>query len=303
MSGHQQHANVLHFPSVEDHLVEPEVTRNEMVRGRLVVARPAGPSHAIFRGELVFLIEGHVVDPYTAAVEMLTRVGPDSDIAADVAILREGVDPSTGTRYLEELVFEVVSDESPSDISERAEEFSKRGVRRVIAIFIENGEACEWDRSRKDWRTLPLDGEFSDPTLVRPFPVRALFDAKLGANAVVEALDAKGNPALARIKARARAEGFAQGMLQGLRRAAWPKAHGRAERGDRLLHGSRSTLALDRQGGVRGRVGGRAAENRVIALGLRRRSPPTHVVACSHAPPQARHHRRMPADRHPRRRE
>jgi hypothetical protein len=214
------------FPPIDDHLVTPETTRDEMVRGHRMLALPAKPPHAIRQAKLDFVIVGNVVPGYVAAVEMLTRVGEGSDFAADVAVLREGKDPATGERYLEELAFEVVSEQSMRDISLRAADLTNRGVRRVIAIFIKRGEVREWDRARNDWRMLPLDSELSDPTLVRPIPVRALLDSRVGDDAVVEGLDAKGNRAMIRIKATEHRRGMAEGVAEGIARG---KAEGLAE--------------------------------------------------------------------------
>lgn len=237
------------FPSIEDHLVTPELTRDEVVRGQKLLAFPAHREHATRQCGVGFLISGNVVPEYESSVEMLTRVGPGSDFAADVAVLRKGTDPATGTRYLEELAFEVVSKQSMRDITMRAEDLSNRGVRRVIAIFIERGEVREWDRATNDWRILPLDGDFTDPVLVHPFKVRALLDPQVSEDAVAEGLDAKGNPALVRIKTSERAEGKAEGRAEG---RAEGKAEGRAEgKAEGAVDAlTRSTLRLLRKRGL-----------------------------------------------------
>ncbi|NJK31759.1 MAG: hypothetical protein HC927_04680 [Deltaproteobacteria bacterium] len=215
MPGHDS-ARDLRFPGVDEHLVTPETTRDEVVRGRRMVAFPAHRPHATRQSRVDFLIAGNVVAGYESAVEMLTRVGEGSDFAADVAVLRKGIDPSTGNRYLEELAFEVVSEQSMRDITVRAEDLSNRGVRRVIAIFLKRGEVREWDREANDWRILPLDDEFSDPVLVRAFPVRALLDSELGAYAVAKALEATSNEAIVEMKAAERVQGHAEGHAEGL---------------------------------------------------------------------------------------
>ena len=58
----------------------------------------------------------------------------------DTSVRRAGIDPSTDARYLEELAFEVVSEQSRRDITERAEDLARRGVRRLIAIFVKQSE-------------------------------------------------------------------------------------------------------------------------------------------------------------------
>lgn len=206
------------WPRVDDHLVTPE-TREELVRGRKMVAVPANPPHGKQHFALDYVLGAHISDGYQGATELLTRVGPDSNFATDTCIFRKGIDPSTGARWLEELAFEIVAEQSMRDITERAEDLSARGVRRLIAIFVKKGEVCEWLPSKGQWRVLGLDSELTDPTLRRPLKVRALLDAAEADNAVVEALKAKGNPRLAELEAASRREGRRKGREAGLRRS------------------------------------------------------------------------------------
>jgi len=47
------------------------------------------------------------LDPsHPVSTELLTRAGPRSDFATDTCVCRSGIDPRTGSRYLEELAFE-----------------------------------------------------------------------------------------------------------------------------------------------------------------------------------------------------
>jgi hypothetical protein len=208
------------LPGVDDHLVEPEVTRDEIVRGRHVIAMPALPPHADRHARLDYLIVASTSEGYVTSSDLLTRMGPNSNFATDTSVRRDGIDPATGQRYLEELAFEVVSEQSNRDIRERAEDLTARGVRRLIAVFVKRGEVREWSRERNDWVTLPIDGVIEDPVLARPVAVRALLEASVADDEVVAALDAKGNPKLNRIKADVRelgrVQGFEQGLEQGL---------------------------------------------------------------------------------------
>jgi len=52
------------FPLVDDHLVEPEVTRDEIIAGRRVVAQAAQRPHAIKQGYLDTLLGNHVAPGY-----------------------------------------------------------------------------------------------------------------------------------------------------------------------------------------------------------------------------------------------
>src|SRR5262249_29491115 len=84
------------FPGVDDHLVEPEVTRDETVGGRRVIASPAKLTHAPQHFELDSLLRAHVAPGYSGATDLLTRHGEESDFASDACVFREGVDPATG---------------------------------------------------------------------------------------------------------------------------------------------------------------------------------------------------------------
>ncbi len=203
------------LPGLDDRLVKPE-TREEMVRDELVIAQPASPPHAERHTQLDYVIRGHVAEGYVTATDMLTRSGEGSDFATDTSVRKQGINPQTKARYLEELAFEVVCEQSMRDITVRAEDLTARGVRRLLAIFVKRGEVAEWSVSERRWITLSLDSKLADPTLVRPVEIRALLDAAAADNAVVDALDANGNPRLRELQSSARAEGREQGREQGL---------------------------------------------------------------------------------------
>ena len=212
-------------PSLDERLVTPE-TREEMLRGELIQALPALPPHADQHFDLDYVIGGYVADGYIGSTDLLTRAGPRSDFATDTAVRKAGIDPATGARYLEELAFEVVSTQSLRDITLRAEDLMERGVRRLFAIFVhgggvkrgrvERGEVCEWSRDEHRFVPLGFDDHIEDPTLARPLPVRALLDRAQADNAVVDALDSKGNPRLRAVEARGLERGHQRGRKQGL---------------------------------------------------------------------------------------
>ena len=81
---------------------------------------------------------------YVGSTDLLTHVLHGSDFASDTCIRRGGDDPATGGRYLEELAFEVVHEQPLKKVTERAEDWSRRGVRRVIGIFVKKGTVEEW---------------------------------------------------------------------------------------------------------------------------------------------------------------
>ncbi len=202
-------------PSPDEHLVTPETTRDEIIRGRRVVAMPALPPHADRQAGLAYVIGAHVNPGYVGSTELLTRVGEGSDFATDVCVRREGDDPATGARYLEELSFEVVNEQHAKDIREKAEELTARGVRRVIAVFVKTGKVCEWSRAKGAWEPLDLDGTLDDPCLSRPVRVRALLDAAEADDAVARALVDKRNPVIEGLRAETYAAGVQEGRDTG----------------------------------------------------------------------------------------
>ena len=200
------------FPSLDDHLVEPE-THQEIIRGRRVNTMAALPPHADRHCEIDYVLRGNVAAGYIASTELLTHTSIGSDFATDTCIRKEGKDPATGTRYLEELAFEVVNEQSTRDIQEKAEDLTTRGVRRVFAIFVKVGKVCSWENRR--WRELSLAGVIQDRCFSRPVLVRALLDAGEADNAVAQALVDKQNPIIEAVRAKGEAKGEAKGRVEG----------------------------------------------------------------------------------------
>ncbi|MEP7010778.1 MAG: hypothetical protein ABJC13_10675 [Acidobacteriota bacterium] len=201
------------FPNVDDHLVEPEVTRDEIIGGRRVVASPAETAHADQHSRLDYVLQAHVATGYRVSVDLITRHGEVMDFASDACVRREGTDPATGRRYLEEIAFEVVSEQREKLATEKAEQMGRRGVRRIFAIWVKSGEVGEWSSEDQAWRRLEAGAKIDDVCLVKPLEVAALLDAAVADNAVVEALAAKGNSAIRARDAAAEARGVARSIL------------------------------------------------------------------------------------------
>jgi hypothetical protein len=199
------------MPRLDEHLVR-EGTREEVLRGRRIIAAPAKEPHADPHARLDYLISAAAASGYVTSSDLLTRAGPGSEFATDTSVRRAGIDPTTDTRYLEELAFEVVSTQSLREITERAEDLSNRGVRRLIAVFVKKGEVAEWSASTRSWIPLSLDSTLADPVLARPVLIRALFDAGVADNEVIESLAAKGNPQLAQREAAQHERGLRRGI-------------------------------------------------------------------------------------------
>lgn len=210
------------FPRVDDHIVQPEVTRDQVICGRKVVAMPANPPHADTQIQLNFVIMPHVREGYIASADLLTRISDKSNFATDVGIRKEGIDPQTDARYLEELSFEIVNEQSLSDVTDKARELTKRGVRRVFAIFVKTGEVTEWSKTQNQFIPMPKDGVLEDPLLIRPLLVQALLDRSRARTEVVRALDLQGDPEIAKIKQWVHEEGHKEGQRNMLVR--WARA-------------------------------------------------------------------------------
>jgi hypothetical protein len=204
------------FPGVDEHLVQPEVTRDEIVGGHRIVASPAQPPHAIQHTRLDYVLQAHVAPGYIAATDLLTRHDQESDFASDTCIYREGIDPATRTRYLEEIAFEVVSEQNEKWVTEKARRMHRRGVRRIFTIWVKARKVCEWSAGSESWQSLETGARIEDSCMVKPLAVPALLDAGMADNAVVEALAVKGNPALQQREAAAEAKGEAKGRAEGL---------------------------------------------------------------------------------------
>ena len=200
---------------VDERLVEPE-TRQEIVRGRRIEAAPAKAEHGDEHTEVITVVRLHAAPGYTVSTDLLTRAGPRSDFATDTCVRRSGIDPNTGSRYLEELAFEVINEQSNKYMVERAQDLTACGVRRLIEVFVKRGEICEWSAKDDRWISLDLDGSLQDPTLIRPFPLRALFDAAVADNSLVDALAAKNNPRLEQRERLREQRGLERGLVKAI---------------------------------------------------------------------------------------
>ena len=211
-------------PYVDERLVRPE-TREQMVRGHLIHAAPAKAEHADQHTRLDYIIRGNLTTGYIASTDLLTRAGPHSDFATDTCIRRAGIDPRSGSRYLEELAFEIVNEQSRRFMIDRAEDLTACGVRRLLVIFVKKGQVCEWSPTEHRFVPLDLDSMLEDPTLSQPIRIRALLDAAEADDSVAGALIAKDNPLIAKVRAKDRAEGHTEGHTEGPYRGLYRGPH------------------------------------------------------------------------------
>jgi Uma2 family endonuclease len=206
------------LPAVDERLVVAD-SGYEIVDGKVYAVSPAFEPHARRHAKITALLEAHVADDYTVAVDMLTRAGPQEDFAPDISIFRSARDPETGGRQLEEFVFEIVSTETLAHAGAKAASLVRRGVRRVIAIDVERERALQWSAATAGWEILGPDARIDDPLFVTPLVVRELVDVAKADDGLARALMAKRNPlledAFASLRARSLDEGRAQGRLEG----------------------------------------------------------------------------------------
>jgi Putative restriction endonuclease len=202
------------WPRIDEHLVEPEVSRQEIVDGHLIEASPAHAPHGDEHARLDLVITAHVRPGWRASSDLLTRVDQNNNFATDTCVRREGVDPETGARYLEELAFEVKSTQSLGHLKRRARAMLRRGVRRFFVVCVKEldgpsgassdvktGPVLEWIPDAGtwpdgDWHMLGNQDVIDDPCLARPIEVAALLDVVSAEIAVGRALIAKENPAI-----------------------------------------------------------------------------------------------------------
>jgi hypothetical protein len=195
------------FPPLDEHLVEPEVTRDEIIGGRRVIALPAKEPHATRQFQLDYVLKPHIAPGYIGAADLLTRVDSDSDFASDACVYKDEIDSRTGIRPLEEIAFEVISEQNEGVVTEKALRMHRRGVRRIFAIFVKGERRIgEWSAESRSWRILEPSSHIEDPCLKVPLPVAALLDAAAANQAVVAALAAQGDPAIRKQEAAAKAQ-------------------------------------------------------------------------------------------------
>lgn len=178
-------------PGVDERLAPPE-TRLEYLDGIEIFAAPADPPRAMLHFDLAYVLRAHVAHGYRGAVDMLTRTSETSDFAADASVFPAEPDPETGERQLEEIAFEVATEQALAVPTDKARKLVQRGVRRVFCILVEQQRVLEWSRETDGWKPLPVDAAIADPVLSRPLPLAALFDQAARDNAVALALLEKG---------------------------------------------------------------------------------------------------------------
>jgi hypothetical protein len=192
------------WPRVSDYGVETE-TDFELFQGQIRAVAHAGPLHSQQLNQVSFVLRPHVTRSHGVDLFLLTRQDAGNNFASDISIRKDGLDPDTDDRYLEELAFEIKSTLVPDELEQRVRVMAARGVRRIFAIPVRGdaagseiiaGPVAEWIAAEERWRTYRDDEVIADPCLFQPVPVRALLDAVEADDAVAQALLGKENPVL-----------------------------------------------------------------------------------------------------------
>ncbi len=206
------------WPRVDEYLDEPDETRRwERIGDERKEASPATSHHGDPHFRLDALVDAHLADGYTGSTDLKTRVSQGREYASDTCVRREGIDPETGSRYLEELVFEVVHKRSAKETKERAMGFAARGVHRQIGIFVQEKKVREWRKSQGDWgQPLDLGQSLQDSCLAVPLPLAALFSPALAKVAITRALAAKDDPVILEIKDKSERRGEKRGRAESI---------------------------------------------------------------------------------------
>jgi Putative restriction endonuclease len=205
------------WPPVDAHLLsaaEVEENRVQIIKGRRVI-KMADPPHAEAQSGLSFLLHAHVKRGYIVASELTTRFSEGSDFASDVCVRKEGIDLETDRRYLEELAFEVVNKQGTGVARDKADEMAKRGVRRVLGVFVRRGYIAEWSRELGKFVQVDLAAMFVDELFVKPIPFKVLLDRASAEDEVVQALAIKGNSEIDKIREDGEKKGRKEGRKEG----------------------------------------------------------------------------------------
>jgi hypothetical protein len=209
-------APALRMPGVDDRLAIPEAGE-EYFDGVRYETLAGEAAHADPQCQLAYVVRACVAEGWIASTELLTRTDHGSDFASDVCVRREGKDPQTGQRYVEELSFEVANTQTMGELEWRAKKLAARGVRRLLAVMVREKEIREWGPG-VGWKVRSQRGEIRDRAFHKPVRVRAILDAAEADRLVFEALVAKKEPHLMKFVEEREAKGREEGREEIFRR-------------------------------------------------------------------------------------
>lgn len=219
-------------PGLDEHIAPVEDERRiEIIEGKeYSTMSGGGPGHSRPQARLAAVLVAVAAEGYTAHTELLTRHDVQSDFATDACLLREGTDPATKDRYLEEMAFEIANEQSLGNLKKKAQLLSGRGVRRVFGILAKKRQVLEWSVPRADFVFLRGDEEISDPCLAMPLLVKALVDAATAELATLKGLLNRKNPELLELALEVLQH---KGALSAIEARAYRKGEGKGQRAGR----------------------------------------------------------------------
>lgn len=176
-----------------------------------------GGSAYVVTGAVDHVLGASLAPDYVGVTDLLARWSPD-DYATDTAVRRAGIDATKGERHLEEMAFVVANAQRRGGLEARARLLSRRGVRRIFAVFVKEGMVGEWSHMTEAWQVLDSDGVIEDHCLSAPLEVRGLLAAAAVDLAVATALIARGNPVIKEHVQPREATSFRRGYLDAQRK-------------------------------------------------------------------------------------
>jgi hypothetical protein len=201
-------------PSLDERLVVPE-TNTEVIDGIAMETAGASPTQAMLHVAIACLFYACLAPGYAAAIDMLTRVDEDNDLAPDVSIFPEAPDAVTGERALEEIAFEVLGTETLAHVTRKAQLFALRGVRRVFHVRASDHAVFEWSRTNDTWQQLARTAAITDECFIIPIPIQAFADKLLADSVVAQALLKAHNPVFVDAINAGVVDDFAEGLREG----------------------------------------------------------------------------------------
>jgi hypothetical protein len=164
-------------------------------------------------GQVYVVLHTYVAAGYEIEIAPLVREPDGRALGSDIRVRKNGMDPTTSDRHIEELAFAVESQHprAAGAMERHVQALVARGVRRIFSIGStpararaqtetraatgrqarsahRPGPLREWTPVRSAWRTYGDDAVIVDPGLSEPVPVRALLDAVEADRAVARAL-------------------------------------------------------------------------------------------------------------------
>jgi len=197
----------------------PPETRVEYLHGIEMFAKPAQEPHAVQHFDLTYVLGAHLAKGYRGAIDMLTRTGHTSDFAPDASVFNAERDRQSGGRKLEEIAFEVCSEQPIGVPTDKARELANRGVRRIFCIIVKHKRVLEWDKELDSWRTMLDEGQIEDRCFAKALPIQAIVDATAADNAVAAALLSRDVEAVRRIREEGEVLGMQRGEALGMQKA------------------------------------------------------------------------------------